>query len=236
MPQVQSGKQQFTMQDGAKSVKEDISRSANDFALPRQKDSDEVVTVKRKSLLQLINECGEDQQIEDKFYFSVKMGLLTFFQYLHSQTDFCLKEYLSKGCGDAIQKTLQNISVDKYLRELWFQFLLPPSYLKPTAVYLLGLTVTQFIKSKQKQVRETADLAPNKKSMSLRQSLSSKSTQLMSHLLTGSNKLSFKSLDLMSSLWLHKAYLFKLERGQTVASIWKYFSTSMGMTALKFHS
>ena len=56
MPQVQSGKQQFTMQDGAKRVKEDISRSANDFALPRQKDSDEVVTVKRKSLLQLINE------------------------------------------------------------------------------------------------------------------------------------------------------------------------------------
>ena len=44
------------MQDGAKRVKEDISRSANDFALPRQKDSDEVVTVKRKSLLQLINE------------------------------------------------------------------------------------------------------------------------------------------------------------------------------------
>ena len=159
-----------------KRVREDISRSANDFALPRQKDLYEVVTVKRKSLLQSINECGEDQQIEDKFYFSVKMGLLTFFQYLHSQTDFCLKEYLSKGCGDAIQKTLQNISVDKYLRELWFQFLLPPSYLKPTAVYLLGLTVTQFIKSKQKQVRETADLAPNKKSMSLRQSLSPKST------------------------------------------------------------
>ena len=65
---------------------------------------------------------GEDQQIEDKFYFSVKMGLLTFFQYLHSQTDFCLKEYLSKGCGDAIQKTLQNISVYKYLRELWFSY------------------------------------------------------------------------------------------------------------------
>ena len=119
---------------------------------------------------------GEDQQIEDRFYFSVEMGLLTFFQYLHSQTDFCLKEYLSKGCGDAIQKTLQNTSGDKYLRELWYQFLLPPSYLKPTAVYLLGLTVTQFIKSKQKQVRETADLAPNKKIMSLRQSLSSRST------------------------------------------------------------
>ena len=112
-----------------KRVREDISRSANDFALPRQKDLDEVVTVKRKSLPQLINKCGEDQQIEDKFYFSVKMGLLTFFQYLHSQTDFCLKEYLSKGCGDAIQKTLQNTSVDKYLCELWFQFLLPPSYL-----------------------------------------------------------------------------------------------------------
>ena len=154
-----------------KRARDVISKGQEELAAREtvQEDS-QVLYGNKRDALAVISSLGEDvKQSDESYRFCAHANVLPFFTFLHTVVESILSPHnIQREKSNILKYCLEQISVNKELRDKWNE-LLTPGTDAITSVVVLQRIVTFFLKSKQQIFREKEGLKPIKNSMSLRQ-------------------------------------------------------------------
>ena len=159
-----------------KRARDDIKAMSSVVNVRLGADSSETIPVTKDIVYEMVESIGRDvDHGNDGYKFHVKEHFLPVFKMLHNKASIIIEHRIREHNKDAVQECFAKFARDNELRSLWRDCLnlegTSALCYKAASLVILKSTVFYFLKSKQKALCKRIDVAPEKKSVALRQTL-----------------------------------------------------------------